>query len=236
MLSRVKRALERAYYKRTLPPTALRVHAEGLTYLSYPKLASLARLMRDLKSRRVDGAFVEFGVALGGSAIFLASELGSGRAFRGYDVFDMIPPPSERDDERSKERYRVISGGNAVGMMGGKYYGYIDNLYDVVCNSFDRFGISVDGERVALKRGLFEETLPSDSGKPIALAHIDCDFHDPVEYCLRETHRALASGGYIVLDDYNDYGGCKSAGDAFLVETPGYRVLYTAPHAVLQKA
>ncbi len=236
MLNRIKRALERAYYKKTLPPTAYRVRAEGLTYLSFPKLTSLARLTGDLKARGVEGAFVEFGVALGGSAIYLASELDRGRVFRGYDVFEMIPPPSERDDEKSKERYRVISSGNAVGMKGGKYYGYVDNLYDVVCKSFERFGVRVDGERVSLKKGLFEDTLPADRGKPVALAHIDCDWHDPVELCLRETHSVLASGGYIVLDDYNDYGGCRTATDAFLAKTPGYRVLYAAPHAVLQKA
>jgi hypothetical protein len=47
----------------------------------------------------ITGNFLEFGIALGGSAICLASEIGDGRRFLGFDVFGTIPPPSERDGE-----------------------------------------------------------------------------------------------------------------------------------------
>src|SRR3546814_16654874 len=74
-----------------------------------------------------------------------------------------------------------------------------------------RFGTPVDGARINLVKGLFEETLPSLDIERIAFAHIDCDWYDPVRYCLDETSRRLAPGGIIVIDDYNDYDGCRVA-------------------------
>jgi O-methyltransferase len=69
---------------------------------------------------------------------------------------------------------------------------------------------------VFLHKGLFETTLPSYNGAPIAFAHIDCDWYDPVRYCLREVGERLSPGGGIILDDYHDYGGCRQATDEFL--------------------
>src|SRR5262245_4417549 len=145
MLAKLKNDGKQLYYRSVLPPVAVRVKADGLTYLSYEKFASLARLLKQLKAARVIGDFVAYGIALGGSAIFLASQLDEGRSFYGYDVFDMIPPPTEKDDEKAKERYRVISSGDAVGIDGQLYYGYVDNLFDVVRRNFEKFGLEPDG-------------------------------------------------------------------------------------------
>jgi|SRR5882724_1016166 len=236
MLAKLKIDCKQLYYRGALPSVALRVKASGLTYLSYDKLLSLSRLIRRLKAARISGDFVEFGIALGGSAIFLASELDEGRAFYGYDVFEMIPPPAEMDDAKSRERYRVISSGNAVGIGGRQYYGYIDNLLDVVRDNFTKFGMTVDGNKIVLRKGLFERTLPLDAERKIAFAHLDCDWYEPVWHCLVEASKRLSAGGLIVLDDYNDYGGCRKAVDRFVSENPEFHILYVRPHAVIRKS
>ncbi|WP_352750147.1 hypothetical protein [Mesorhizobium sp. M0701] len=51
---------------------------------------------------KVPGDFIEYGIALGGSAIYIASELDGDRHFHGYDVFGMIPSPTEQDDENPR--------------------------------------------------------------------------------------------------------------------------------------
>src|SRR5690606_19647485 len=106
--------------------------------------------------------FLEFGVALGGSAIIIASRLDGARRFHGYDVFGMIPPPGPKDDPHSHERYRVIRDGESAGIGGDTYYGYLPNLYDCVLQAFDRFGLTVDGERIVLHRGMFQDTFDPD--------------------------------------------------------------------------
>src|SRR3546814_9291663 len=86
-------------------------------------------------------------------------------------------------------------------LNGDPYYGYRDDLYEHVSTQLARFGTPVDGARINLVKGLFEETLPSLDIERIAFAHIDCDWYDPVRYCLDETSRRLAPGGIIVRSE-----------------------------------
>lgn len=226
------RLAERAALAR-LSPLAREVRRANLTYLSPAKLGVLEGVLDDVEREGVPGDFLEFGVALGGSAILIASRLNSGRAFHGYDVFGMIPPPGADDDARSHARYAEIKEGRSLGIGGQRYYGYVEDLYARVCNSFRAYGLQPGEERIVLHRGLFEETLdPKESG-PVALAHIDCDWHQPVAYCLAAIRHRLSPGARIVLDDYNDYGGCRRAVDAFLASNPDIRVVRSGPNAVL---
>lgn len=179
--------------------------------------------MKAVEKERIPGDILEFGVALGGSAIVLAAHAREGRRFHGFDVFGMIPPPtSEKDDQKSKERYETIASGQSVGIGGDAYYGYKDNLFEEVKASFARHGRPVDGDAVQLHKGLFEETWPRISIDEIAFAHIDCDWYDPVVYCLTAVADKLSVGGVLLIDDYNDYGGARTAVDEFLARRPDF--------------
>src|SRR3546814_5039726 len=109
------------------------VCSSDLTYLPVRKLVRIEAALAEVKRRNVSGDIVEFGVALGGSAILLARETSEARRFFGLDVFAMIPPPtSEKDDPKSKTRYEAIASGQAQGLNGDPYYGYRDDLYEHV--------------------------------------------------------------------------------------------------------
>ena len=56
------------------------------------------------------------------------------------------------------------------------------------------------------------------------LPYIDCDWYDPVMYCFTAIASPLAVGGAILLDDYHDYGGCKTATDEFLAQRDDFRM------------
>jgi O-methyltransferase len=217
-----------------LSPVARRVRDQRLTYLSARRLSNLGRCAAEVNRSGVPGAFVEAGVALGGSSIVLASLMGEGRRFHGYDVFGQIPPPSEEDDATAHERYEVIAGGGSEGIDGDRYYGYMEDLREHVERSFWREGLEVDGRRIALHEGLFEDTLRLD--EPVALAHIDADWYDPVRTCLERLHPVLSPGGYLVLDDYNDYGGCRRAADEFLARCDDVAVVESDDHLVLRRS
>ena len=209
--------------KKRLSPLARQIRAERLTYLPVRKLVRIEAALAEIERNRVAGDIVEFGVALGGSAVLLSQAAGPARRFFGLDVFAMIPPPtSDKDDPRSKDRYRAIASGEAEGLGGDSYYGYRTDLYEHVSALLARFGRPVDGDRVQLAKGLFEETLPGLDLPRIGLAHIDCDWYDPVRYCLEQTAARLAPGGIIVIDDYHDYAGCRTATDEFLAGNPDF--------------
>ena len=204
---------------------ALKMRADGLTYLSEQKFARLEQCLTDVERKGVLGDIAEFGIALGGSGIVLARHAQKhDRCFFGFDVFGMIPEPaSEKDDAKSKERYETISSGQSKGIRGGAYYGYVDDLYAQVSASFAANQVAVDGKRIHLVKGLFEETVPTaDLGK-LAFCHLDCDWYDPVHFCLNVVADKLSPGGIILLDDYHDYGGCQTAVDEFRMSRKDFR-------------
>jgi asparagine synthase (glutamine-hydrolysing) len=218
----------------SLPPLARQVRKKNLTYLNAPAFHRIRESIEQIRKKEVPGDFVEFGMALGGSAIYLASEAG-GRGFRGYDMFGLIPPPTDQDDEKSKNRYELISSGKSTGIGGELYYGYQENLFEKVSNSFAEFGYPVDGKKISLYKGLFEETLAFSPGDKVALAHLDCDWYNSVKFCLEATDPVLSVGGIMILDDYNFYGGCRKATDEFVANNKNYVFVHTKPSAGIMK-
>jgi asparagine synthase (glutamine-hydrolysing) len=217
----VAQSLRRWLALRTLDPVTRAVVKDHLTYLPIEKLRRIQRALD--QSSGIDGDILEFGVALGGSGIILAHGAKGARRFIGFDVFGMIPPPtSDKDDAKSRQRYETIRSGQSKGIAGDEYYGYRTDLFEDVRAAFARHGVPVDGSKVMLVKGLFEETWPTVAVGSIALAHIDCDWYDPVKFCLDVCADKLGEGGIVIIDDYNDYGGCRTAVDEFLAARPDF--------------
>jgi asparagine synthase (glutamine-hydrolysing) len=182
---------------------------EHLSYLDMSALYDLAQVAINNEKKRIDGAIIEAGCALGGSAITLASAKSKNRMFFVYDAFGMIPPPSEEDGPDVHERYKVIVSGKSTGIGGHLYYGYRKNIYDEVLQSFVDFGLEAGENNIYLKRGLFQDTLKVES--TVSLAHVDCDWHDSVLTCLNRIEPYLARGGTLIIDDYHSWSGCRKA-------------------------
>lgn len=198
------------------------VRAEHLTYLKPENLEVLARQVLDADLHDRPGLIIETGAALGGSAITMAAAKDPKRPMRVYDVFGMIPEPSERDGEDVHKRYRKIVSGTSKGIGGETYYGYRDNLYDEVSDSFVRHGIDLAEHNVELVQGLFQDTLKID--EPVAFAHLDGDWYESTMTCLERIVPHLVVGGRIVLDDYFHYSGCRDAVDEYFQDRPGFRL------------
>lgn len=225
MLKRINKYLKKITDSRAmdaiqsdLPAEALklisRIRSENLTYLSDRKLVSLASTCLQVEHAGLPGILLEAGCALGGSAILIASLKSPARPLFIYDVFGMIPPPTKDDTSDVHERYRLIVEGKSKGIGGDKYYGYEEDLYQVVESNLARFGIDCQERSVSLIKGLVQETMTIDQS--VAFAHVDVDWYDPVMACLQRVFPKLVPGGSIVLDDYHDWGGCRKAADEYL--------------------
>jgi hypothetical protein len=213
-----------------LPPrierTIRRARAEHLTYLKPERLRELARAVRELEENGVPGLVIEAGTARGGSAIVLAAAKQRERPMKVYDVFGMIPPPGEQDGADVHERYAAIAAGSARGVGGETYYGYRDDLYDEVTASFARLGVPLGPNNVELVRGLFEDTIELD--EPVAFAHLDGDWYESTKTCLERIAPQLSPGGRIVLDDYDNWSGCRTAVDEYFAGRDGFRLEHGA--------
>jgi O-methyltransferase len=59
-----------------------------------------------------------------------------------------------------------------------------------------------------------------------------------VLYCLLSIQNRLVPGARVVLDDYNDYGGCRKAVDAFLERYGARKFMrlgHREPNAILER-
>ena len=223
-LKRTRAQLAAAGYD--LPPaveaTIAQARKEHLTYLKAENLRSLAAVVLDVERRRLPGLIVEAGTARGGSAIVMGAAKSPGRPLKVYDVFGMIPPPSEHDGPDVHERYARIAAGEAHGVGGDTYYGYRDDLYEEVTESFGRLGVPVAEHNVELVRGLFEHTI--DLQEPVAVAHLDGDWYESTMTCLTRIAPLVVPGGRIVLDDYYAWSGCRAAVDEYFGGRDGFRL------------
>jgi O-methyltransferase len=201
----------------TLPKSAKRiisaVRNRNLTYLSQDRLVSLARLVLWGEINNIPGDIIETGCALGGSAILLTVLKSQSRRIKVYDVFGMIPQPSEKDGTDVQERYKEIISGKSRGIAGDVYYGYAPDLKVKVIESFQSFGLQLSENNIELIKGHIQDTLKVDSS--ISLAHIDVDWYESVKISLLNIEPKLSLGGSIVVDDYYDWTGCRRAVDEY---------------------
>ncbi|MFV0633543.1 TylF/MycF/NovP-related O-methyltransferase [Demequina sp.] len=219
-----------------LSPISRTMIRKRLTYLSPVKLRALEGAVREIDASNVPGDIVEFGVALGGVTVALA--VGSpSRAVHGFDVFGRIPAPSARDGDVAKERFEVIESGRSRGIRGDEYYGYMDDVLGTVRTNLATHGIDPEGGRVSLHQGLFDESWPGVVPQldNVALAHVDCDWHDPVAYCLAAVAPLIPVGGIIVVDDYVTYEGARAATDAFIAAHPEFEVRHLDENLSLRR-
>ena len=194
--------------------TWAKVRAE---HLSYSTDAQLLQLLTSVRATAPSGALIiETGCARGGASILMCAMKASARPMRIYDVFDMIPPPTEHDGGNMKERYAEIASGKAVGLGGTKYYLYEADLQAVVEGNFKRLGFPIGENNVQLIKGKAQDTVAVN--EPVALANIDVDWYEPVSACLERIMPHLIVGGSVAVRAYSDWQGARTAADDYFAK------------------
>jgi O-methyltransferase len=215
----MKRIIRR-FYSSIVPYFASRVIrdvlADSLTFLDLTALSDLHRMVRSCERNKLEGVLIEAGCAAGGSAIVMTSAKRPSRQIFVYDVFGMIPEPSEKDGADVLDRYKVIKQGDAKGIGDREYYGYESDLMTKVENNFSKHGYPTAKNNVMLVKGLFSDTITGS--EPVALAHLDGDWYSSVKVCLERIVPRLVVGGTLVIDDYDAWSGCRKAVDEYFAD------------------
>jgi len=192
-----------------LPQVVRTIKADKLSYLSQEALSDIYYSIKEIEQAGIQGTLIEAGCALGGSAIVIATAKSQTRPLNVYDVFDMIPPPSDEDGSDVHQRYEIIKNGQAKGIGDAKYYGYEKDLYGVVTNNFRAHNLDLEKNNIQLIKGLFENVMHLDG--PVAFAHIDGDWYSSILTCMERIVPQLVPGGRLIIDDYDSWTGCRKA-------------------------
>lgn len=176
------------------------------TMLSTRRLEKLYYLVQQLGRHRIEGDIVECGVWNGGSAAIMAAALhespeGPARDLWLCDSFVGLPPPGEHDGTRERSWY--FEGWNR---------GERANVEEILTH----YRVSPESQHYVV--GWFEETLPDIAVQNVALLHVDGDWYDSVKVVLEQLYDRVVPGGYVVLDDYGHWQGCRKAFEDFVAD------------------
>jgi len=188
------------------------------TMTSDERVAVLESAVRHVVAQNYPGAFVECGVARGGSTMAMAYtllDLGIyDRDLYLYDTFEGMPEPSEIDRGRFGEpaarswRKRRDERGRST---------WINHGLDEVRANLALTGYPDD--RLHFIKGRVEETLPAAAPPgAIALLRLDTDWHASTKAELDQLYPKLVRGGIVMIDDYFRWQGARKAVDEYVAE------------------
>lgn len=200
----------------------------SFTMLSSERLYSLYRQVKYCEQYGVEGAFVECGVWKGGAVALMAlTNLAYSKKLRDihlFDAFDHICEPDKNiDGQRAVDemmmwaRNDASADGRLVPLQGFyDQFGGAGSLEDNRKLLEERVGY--DPVRLNFHKGWFQDTLPADAGNigNIAILRVDADWYASTKVCLEHLFDKVVSGGFVIVDDYGAYDGCRKAVDEFL--------------------
>lgn len=167
--------------------------AQRCSVIDAARLTSLMRLTSDAVTRDVPGDVVECGVAHGGSASAMARVIrDTDRHCWLYDSFEGLPAPSEEDGPIA----RRFTGENASS---------VESVYQALD------GAKFPLDRAHIEVGWFLDSFTRSGPDAIVVLHIDADWYASVAAALMAWYHRVSVGGYVVLDDFGCWPGCRQA-------------------------
>lgn len=186
------------------------------TLVNYARIKSLANICQIAIDIDIKGSFVECGVWKGGcSAVmaYIAKENAHKNGLRDvylYDSFQGLPQVTAHD------------GIGAHIFSDKKNEGKLETINKNVASEKDVTELFINlgllGTNVHIVKGWFQESLPINKDKmgSIAVLRLDGDWYESTKVCLENLYDKVSSGGFIILDDYYFWEGCKKATDEFI--------------------
>ena len=187
------------------------------------RILSLYEQVKYLDQSGIAGAFVECGVWKGGAVGMMALAAGGPAGERKLHLFDsftdICEPHAELDGDRAlQEVGSTGTGTGALRPIEGAYDGVGGHGTVEACKKLLHARIGYSKDLVDFHIGWFQDTLPVDAGSigPIALLRLDGDWYESTRVCLEHLYDLVVPGGFVVIDDYGTYEGCKKAVNEFV--------------------
>lgn len=190
------------------------------TMLNPRCLFNAYELVRAVNRDDCEGAIVECGVWRGGCVGLMGlAQRRFGkypRELHLFDSFQGLPQPSERDDDV----FEAFARGNPT--MSTRRSDDVEDLAATgacvgdSCEGVEEFLVQRLGlarEDLVFHVGWFEQTVPkaTDQIGPIAILRLDGDWYSSTKICIEHLYDLVTPGGYVIIDDFGFYKGCREA-------------------------
>ena len=174
----------------------------GLTMVGLGRLDDLQACVESVVADGIAGDVIEAGSWRGGASLLMRAtldSLGDDRTVWVADSFQGFPDAGDADSEAL--RLSAID--------------FLAVPQEEVADSFRRLGCE---RGVRFVPGFFEETLAGLAGGRWSIVRLDADTYEPTRLALHRLYPRLEVGGYMVVDDYGAFQGCRQAVDQFREE------------------
>jgi hypothetical protein len=197
------------------------------TMLPWERLVTLYQKVAFCEQASVVGDLVECGVWKGGAVALMAlANLVEGRQRRHihlFDSFQEICAPDSAVDGAQAVREAQRHGSDCNGQLRP-----VTGIYDSVGGPGTLAGnrrlleeiVGYDSRFLHYHAGWFQETMPRETAQigPVAILRLDGDWYASTKICLEHLYDKVVSGGFVIIDDYGAYEGCRRAVDEFLAD------------------
>lgn len=191
------------------------------TMVPIPVLSDAYDAVVQLNAEDIEGVVVECGVWNGGCsglmALANARFPGPARRFHLFDSFQGMPQPTSRDTS-VLDNFRVDFPGMPLQDEGNGDLVAIGacvggTQYEVERFLFENLGL--DHREFVFHPGWFQDTVPEavKSIDKIALLRLDGDWYESTTTCIAGLFGKVVPRGYVIIDDYGDFPGCRQAID-----------------------
>jgi hypothetical protein len=176
--------------------------SKALTMIGRKRLDHLQLCLDKVIKNNVPGDLIETGIWKGGAVVLMRAMLEGyqikDRAVYAADSFRGIPPANP-------EKYPADAahiGCHTLEILANNSQAEVEGY-------FQHLGLL--DHRVVFVPGWFRETLPLLDVRKIALLRLDGDIYESTWDALVSLYPKLSPGGYVIIDDYEAYSGCKQA-------------------------
>jgi len=169
----------------------------------------------------VKGDIVECGVLQGGNIIMAQkylNKLNSANLIYGFDTFaGMTEPTKEDTDNNNNSQIKIW-----------KKHLRDDKICDWAFCSIEDVNKNISNlvpkNNIKLIKGKVEHTLLIKENIPekISILRLDTDWYESTKIELEVLYPRLSKGGFLIIDDYGEFSGCRKAVDDFFKNKKHY--------------
>lgn len=186
----------------------LKIYPE--TMLPLPRLFDARKAILTINEENILGDIVECGVWNGGCIGLMGLTDTTERPLHLFDSFEGLPQPTKEDSDLVTKH-----GAKDLKLRETEPIEPIQACVGNTKDRVERFLSNLGLTNLVFHVGWFQDTVPVAKIDKIALLRLDGDWYESTKVCLEGLFDKVSPGGFVIIDDYGCFEGCKRAVDEF---------------------